>query len=199
LLCGNALGLATTPAGDRSEELAARCMDMASLSLPDYDLEITTASYVRDAEQIRSSELDERAKKSFVPFCKIEGYFERRTGANDTPYAIGFGVSLPENWNGRYLFQGGGALNGLIREPLGGLASGDSPALFRGFAVVSTDSGHQSDAVFNHDFFEDQKALLNFYSQAVHKTTNLTKKIVSRYYGDAQQQLIVDALLQQVR
>lgn len=188
LFSAHSWGMASAPSpADGQERWAQQCADLAALSLPSYDLDIKSASYITDASQLTTRDLPEADKAAFKPFCKIEGYFERRAGVNNKQYAIGFGISLPENWNGRYLFQGGGALNGLIREPLGNRATGDTPALFRGYAVVSTDSGHQSDAIFNHDFFEDQKALLNFYSQAIYKTTLLTKKIVTDFYGDAPQ------------
>ncbi|WP_187276630.1 tannase/feruloyl esterase family alpha/beta hydrolase [Parahaliea maris] len=146
------------------------------------DLEIVTAVHVTAVSDLPGELAGQVSAEVFRPYCRIRGYFEKRTGAGQKPYAIGFGISLPDDWNGRFLFQGGGGLNGLVREPLGALASGDVPALFRGFAVVSTDSGHQSDTVFDVTFFQDQQALLNFYSQAVYKTTLLGNRMVSHYY-----------------
>ena len=76
------------------------------------------------------------------------------------PYAIGFALALPQEWNGRFLFQGGGGLNGSVAQPLGATAAGDIPALVRGFAVASTDSGHEGAHPFDGAFFEDQEATL---------------------------------------
>src|SRR5258708_10841678 len=90
--------------------------------------------------------------------------------------------ALPDRWNGRFLFQGGGGLNGSIRPPLGSQATGDIPALVRGFAVVSTDSGHQG-AVFDASFMADQEAALNFAHASVGKVTAAAKAIIARYYG----------------
>ena len=84
-----------------------------------------------------------------------------RTGVDGKPYAIGFEIALPDNWNGRFVFQGGGGLNGYILAPLGSQAAGDDPALARGFAVVSTDTGHKG-AVFDASFMKDQLASLDF-------------------------------------
>jgi len=62
---------------------------------------------------------------------------DRRTGVPaGTSYGIGFALALPEEWNGRFLMQGGGGLNGSVQNPLGTSAAGDRPALARGFAVV---------------------------------------------------------------
>ncbi|MCC7463381.1 MAG: tannase/feruloyl esterase family alpha/beta hydrolase [Gammaproteobacteria bacterium] len=114
--------------------------------------------------------------------CRVEGVLDPRTGRNGRPYAIGFALALPDDWNGRFLFQGGGGLNGSVGEPLGWQASGAAPALARGFAVVSTDSGHQG-AVFDATFMEDQQAALDFLYQATAKVTVVARQILERYYG----------------
>ena len=116
--------------------------------------------------------------------CRAQGVIDRRVGGDGKNYAIGFAIALPDRWNGRLLFQGGGGLNGSIRPPLGPQATGDVPALARGFAVVSTDSGHQG-AVFDGSFMKDQEAALNFAQASVGKVTAAAKAIIARYYGQA--------------
>ena len=111
---------------------------------------------------------------------------DERTGRDGKPYGIGFAVALPANWNGRFLFQGGGGLNGSVQPPLGGAYAGERSALARGFAVASTDSGHQSTG-FDGSFFRDQQAALNFLYQAVAEVTVVAKAIVARHYGKPQQ------------
>jgi len=44
--------------------------------------------------------------------CRAEGVIDRRIGAAGKNYAIRFAIALPDRWNGRFLFQGGGGLNG---------------------------------------------------------------------------------------
>jgi feruloyl esterase len=117
-------------------------------------------------------------------YCRVAGVVEPRVGRDGRPYAIGFALALPEEWNGRFLFQGGGGLNGSVGEPLGWVASGDTPALARGFAVVSTDSGHTG-AVFDATFFEDQQAALDFLYQATAKVTVVARQIIAQHYGRA--------------
>ena len=107
---------------------------------------------------------------------------DQRTGFDNKPYAIGFAIALPDEWNGRFLFQGGGGLNGSITPPLGGQAAGDAPALARGFAVVSTDTGHKG-AVFDSAFMKDQLADLNFAYIAVGRVAVISKEIIGQYYG----------------
>jgi len=81
---------------------------------------------------------------------------------------------LPGDWNGRFLFQGGGGLSGTVQMPLGNTAAGDRPALTRGFAVVSTDSGHTGQA-FDATFMSEQQASLDFAYLAVGRVAMLTK------------------------
>jgi hypothetical protein len=120
--------------------------------------------------------------QTLPPHCHVAGSFEHRTGVDGRDYAIGFAINLPENWNGRFLFQGGGGLNGAVREPVGAQAAGERSALARGFAVVSTDSGHRGSG-FDGSFMADQQALLNFQFQANAKTTEVARPIIEAYYG----------------
>ena len=122
--------------------------------------------------------------RSVPAFCHVEGVIDQRTGVDGKPYAIGFALALPDEWNGRFLFQGGGGLNGNVALPLGSQATGDMPALARGFAVVTTDSGHKG-SVFDGSFFRDQEASLNFYYVAIGKVAAAAKQMIASYYGRA--------------
>lgn len=117
--------------------------------------------------------------------CRVDGVIDERTGRDGKPYGIGFAVALPAQWNGRFLFQGGGGLNGSVQPPLGAGYAGERSALARGFVVASTDSGHQSTG-FDGSFFRDQEASLNFLYQAVAEVTVVAKAIIARRYGKPQ-------------
>ena len=114
-------------------------------------------------------------------YCRLGATLDRRTGTDGEPYGIGFALALPAEWNGRFLFQGGGGLNGTVAPPLGARAPGDA-ALARGFAVVTTDTGHRGE-VFDASFMADQQASLDFAYQAVGRVAVLAKQIVAQYYG----------------
>nr|KIS30397.1 hypothetical protein TQ38_23100 [Novosphingobium sp. P6W] len=118
--------------------------------------------------------------------CRVSGTINERRGADGKTYAIGFTVALPDSWNGRLLFQGGGGLNGIIQPPVGRVATGARPALAKGFAVVSTDSGHKSGGGgFDASFRVDQQAALDFAHASVGTTTLAAKQIVASHYGRA--------------
>jgi feruloyl esterase len=118
-------------------------------------------------------------------YCKVSGTINERKGAGGKTYAIGFAVAMPADWNGRLLFQGGGGLNGVLNLPVGAQATGDQPALARGYAVVSTDGGHRSDVGFDASFQTDQQAALDFAHASVGTTTIIAKQIVAAHYGKA--------------
>jgi hypothetical protein len=123
-----------------------------------------------------------RSFDGIVPaHCRVTGEIDKRIGKNGKPYSIGFTIALPQKWNGRFMYQGGGGLNGILHEPIG-IQPGGKPALVRGFAVASTDSGHRSDKGFDFGFTEDQEAYLNFLYKANAKVTEVAKSIIKTYY-----------------
>lgn len=114
--------------------------------------------------------------------CLIEGVIDPRTGADGAEYGIGFQLALPDEWNGRFLLQGGGGLNGIVRPALGPTAAGDRPALTRGFAVISHDSGHKG-AGFDDSFMTDQRAALDFAEASVRTVAIDGKRMTELYYS----------------
>lgn len=159
-------------------QAAQNCAALAKLQLSGARLQITQATRVALAPLTSPA-----GKTVQLPaHCLVRGVLEKRLGAGGVQYGIGFALALPVRWNGRFLFQGGGGLNGTVRPPVGAQAAGDRPALARGFAVVSTDSGHTG-AVFDSSFFADQQAALNFLYRAIGKVTSAAKAIIADYYG----------------
>jgi len=116
-------------------------------------------------------------------YCRVDGTIDRRVGAGGATYGIGFALALPAEWNGRFLFQGGGGLNGSVQPPIGSSAAGDRSALARGFAVVSTDTGHQGNGAFDGSFMQDQQASLDFAYAAVGRVAEVAKRILAQHYG----------------
>jgi Tannase and feruloyl esterase len=114
--------------------------------------------------------------------CRVDGVIGAHTGRDAKAYGIRFALAMPEQWNGRLLYQGGGGQNGSVLPPVGATAAGDTPALARGFAVVSSDSGHEG-AVFDASFFADQQAALDFLNQSIGKVLAVARPLVVAHYG----------------
>lgn len=117
-------------------------------------------------------------------YCRVEGVINRRTGVGGEEFGINFALAMPERWNGDFLMQGGGGGNGIVYPPLGLTASGDTPALMRGYAVVSTDTGHKSHGgAFDFGFMKDEQAYLDFAYQANVEVAALARQIIAQYYS----------------
>ncbi len=87
--------------------------------------------------------------------------------------AIRVEVRLPTvDWNGRFMFStvGGGA--GSIGDTTGLLA--------RGFAMASTDTGHEGQTM---EFMSQPEALIDYAYRGVHLATQFAKAVITRYYG----------------
>jgi len=166
-----------------SAQTDAACSALLSYAPAGLKLKITAAAHATD-RKTQSGQFGPGV--TLPPHCHVEGELDRRTGSDGKSYALRFAVNLPDKWNGRYLFQGGGGLNGNLGEPLGGQATGSQNALTRGFAVVSTDSGHQGQGGgFDASFMADQEAALNFYFLGNMRVTEATKPLVQQYYSAA--------------
>ena len=117
-------------------------------------------------------------------YCRVEGVINRRTGLGGEEFGINFALAMPDNWNSDFLMQGGGGGNGIVMPPLGLNAAGDTPGLMRGFAVVSTDTGHKSHGgAFDFGFMKDQQAYLDFAYLANVQVAPLAKQLIAQYYG----------------
>ncbi len=170
---------------DATLSAALSCGQLKGMVIADSAITITKADDVPPAApntvRVRPP-LPDLVAVALPAYCQVDGDIDSRVGADGKPYAIGFTLALPHRWNGRFLFQGGGGTNGVIRPPLGPQATADMPALARGYAIVSNDSGHKGGA-FDVSFTKDQEATINFASESVGKVTRAAKAIVARYYG----------------
>ncbi|MBZ5652096.1 MAG: DUF6351 family protein [Acidobacteriia bacterium] len=116
-------------------------------------------------------------------YCRVEGVINRRAGVGGEEFGINFVLAMPKQWNGDFLMQGGAGSNGVVLPPLGLNATGDTPGLMRGFAVVSTDTGHTSQRGFDFGFMKDQQAYLDFAYLANPEVATLAKQLIAEYYG----------------
>jgi len=174
LLSGTATAQTSTP--------ASACAGLTQLQVPGVALTVTKSEWFA-AGTTPPGRGGGAAAIKLPAYCRLDGVIDRRTGAAGVAYGIGFALALPENWNGRFLFQGGGGLNGSVRLPLGDSAAGSQPGLVRGFAVVSTDTGHQGQGAFDGSFTQDQQANLDFAYAAVGRVAEVAKRIIAQHYG----------------
>jgi hypothetical protein len=173
------LTLATSPAVLAADaDPAAACKALAQLSNADFRVDL--------AEWVEAGPLASGpggATTNLPAHCRFQVVLDPRDSELDgLSYGVGFELRLPLEWNGRFLFQGGGGMNGSLSPALGNV-SGAPSALQRGFAVVSSDGGHRGSSAIDSRFAMDQQARLDFAYGAVTRTTYEAKAVVERYYG----------------
>ena len=104
-------------------------------------------------------------------------------------------MRLPVEWNGRFLHQVNGGNDGVVLPATGdqpkALASGGTPALARGFAVLSSDSGHSGADPANKSlglaagaaFGLDPQARRDYGYAADMTLAPIAKAIIAAHYG----------------
>ena len=115
--------------------------------------------------------------------CIVRGSAAPRTGADGKAYETRFELRLPTTWSGRFLYQGGGGNDGVV-APAVGRNTGSFPdtGLQRGFAVVTTDAGHQGPTP---EFGLDPIARIDHAYAAHERTATIAFALIARYYGRA--------------
>jgi len=115
--------------------------------------------------------------------CIVRGAAAPRTGADGKSYETRFELRLPTAWSGRFLYQGGGGNDGTVAPAVGrNTGSFSDTGLQRGFAVVTTDAGHQGPTP---EFGLDPTARVDHAYAAHERTATIAFALVARYYGRA--------------
>lgn len=128
---------------------------------------------------------------SLPAHCEVTVVTRERTGVDGKPYAINLRVRLPEDWNGRFLMQGGGGTNGTVGDAIGMVGMGQPNALERGFAVMAQDSGHDNAKNFDparggvSAFGFDPEARAQYGGTSLPLSTAAARALVRAIYGKA--------------
>ncbi len=161
-----------TPQFAASDEAA--CAQLSTLS--NDQTEITSTTWVPVGP-------DADAKADLPAYCRVDGIIGARVGAGDRPLGEKFELRLPAEWNGRFFFQGGGGLDGRVRPAYGrGAPTSTPPAVGEGFAVISTNAGHDYP---DGSFGFDEKAREIWGYETIEHVTLVGKELVEAYYGEA--------------
>lgn len=126
-----------------------------------------------------------------IAHCLVRGSTAQRKGLDGKNYAIRFELRLPDNWNGRFVHQFNGGNDGSVLPALGPLMGGNKKqtALSSGYAVVSSDAGHDGKAYAERGiaggaaFGFDPEARTDYGYGAVAKLQPLARATVEQYYG----------------
>ena len=125
--------------------------------------------------------------------CQVNGVANERTGIDGRQYAIGFEMRLPVEWNRRFLHQVNGGNDGKVVPALGALQIFPTNGLQRGFAVISSDSGHREDDPANNPaglvksnvFGLDPQARRDYGYSADDTMFGVAQALIRAHYGQA--------------
>ena len=165
-------------------QMTEPCADLTTLKID--GTEITKAALVPAGTTVPPPYPGAQGIGPLPAHCRVDGVINRRQGVDGQEFGIGFALALPEiaAWKGDFMMQGGGGGNGIISYPAGANYAGDIPALSRGFAVASTDTGHKAKTgAFDFSFMRDQQAYLDFAFLANADVAGVGKQIIAHYYA----------------
>jgi feruloyl esterase len=194
LLCSCAGSPAPEAGGPLASGSADRCRALAdglAVSWPEASTRITGATY-REAglEAVQSGPPGMAMPRANLPgHCDVTAVMQERKGVDGQDYAIRFRLRLPDDWNGRFLMQGGGGTNGELGDAVGRLPGAPAPALAQGYAVLSQDSGHDNarNSVPERNgaasFGFDPQARADFGGDSLKKTALAAKAALGAYYA----------------
>jgi feruloyl esterase len=160
-------GLREAPASATSCAVAA----LNALRVP--SLTVTSAGYIRAANGVPE-------------YCDLKGSVTTADeGAG--PGLAGFEIDLPQTWNHKFIFNGGGGFDGSV-------SPANRQELLKGYATVSTDSGHvlpaaasqmapfYADWVITAPGVPDMPKLIDYFYRSRHQVGIAAKQLVLAYY-----------------
>lgn len=115
------------------------------------------------------------AAREFGGLCRVSGYV---TTQDPGPNRVLFGLVLPNQFNGRYVFLGvgGGA---------GQLPSMKASLLSKGYALAGTDAGSGAKSAADFSFKNNPAKHTDFLWRGVKSSAAATQQITRAYYGRA--------------
>jgi len=174
LACGVALVvvLAAATAYAKADEGRIRpvaCADLTTFT-SEGNTTVTSATLVTSGTITVTTPTATLTCNNLPAFCRVVGVSRPSTDAN-----INFETWVPTSWNGKFLSNGEGGYVGAIGYA--GMAS----YLQRGYATVSTDTGHVSTDTWwavGH-----RERAIDYLYRAKHLTTVAAKGMIHAFYG----------------
>jgi feruloyl esterase len=133
----------------------AECSHLVMLRLPDVKISEAVSVAAATSGPIRAAH------------CRVSGVIGTE---------IKFSLLLPDSWNRKFVMGGGGGFVGSVQNSA-------AASVNAGYATSGTDTGHTgigTDASWAYNNLERQ---VNFGYLAVHRTAEVSKAIISGYYG----------------
>ncbi len=148
-------GLGARQEATASHERRLECASLTALQISDVQIAEAVAIPASGTGAIR------------VAHCRVTGVIGKE---------IHFAELLPDRWNERLFAGGGGGFVGRVVNQA-------QASINSGYATVGTDTGHQGAATDASWALDNHERLVNYAYLAIHRTTEVAKRIIKAYYG----------------
>ncbi|WP_432696261.1 tannase/feruloyl esterase family alpha/beta hydrolase [Marinobacterium sp. YM272] len=174
------LGAALLSLASQGASAQMSCEQISTETLGVIGVEVTSKRAVAESETLPAH-------------CEINALTAQRVGEDGWDYAVNFQINLPDDWNGDFVHQFNGGNDGSVNPATGPLLSGnrERTALGRGYAVLSSDAGHNGSAqnaeaglAAGSRFGLDPEARSFYGYKTVEVLTPIAKQIIHNFYGD---------------
>lgn len=146
---------------------AAETGTCESLRTQDFSMVLDAPTQVISAHRVA-------ATAQIPAHCRVNGYAAPN---------VGFGIMLPEVWNGKFMQIGCGGYCGMALE--GDNANVCNDTVGRGYACLASDMGHKGMAIDGLWAYQDLQAQASWAVSATHVATLAGKAIAQKYYAQA--------------
>ena len=157
---------------------ATPCENLTKLSLPRTTITlaapVTPGAFAPPANFSLSLGAGDVAYKDLPAFCRVAATMRP---TSDSEIKIEIWLPPAGTWNGKFMAIGNGGQAGEIYYHRMGLP------LTQGYAVASTDTGHEGKGNDGSFALGHPEKLIDFGYRAVHEMTVQSKSIVAEYYG----------------
>jgi feruloyl esterase len=114
--------------------------------------------------------------------CRVTGQVVT-SGEGAPDGTAGFQLDLPDRWNGKLLFNGGGGFNGYLPQP-------DPKYTAKGYASLGTDTGHRiGREIFSGSWAQkpsgerDSAKVADYLFRAIPQVNRNIRPLIAQYYG----------------
>jgi hypothetical protein len=183
---GQCAGFSTTTTSIATPVTPTPCANLATLPASGFPVPNTVITEARDFPAGTFAGIPE--------FCFVAGFVNLHISPVDQClYTDFFEVAMPVDWNGRFMFQGGGGQEGIVPAPFGFTNANPNFGLINGYAVATQNGGHLNtelalptcDSGFGNpnEFFLDPLGITAFAYQSIEVTTLVSKYLINQFYG----------------
>jgi feruloyl esterase len=181
---GQCAGFSSTTTSTATPVTPTPCANLATLPASGFPVPNTVITQAVDAV----------GGPNGAPFCLVTGYVNRHISPVDQcQYENAFRLAMPANWNGRFMFEGGGGAEGTVPLASGSTNAGSFFGFVNGYAVVTQNGGHLNaelalatcDSGYGNsqEFFLDPLGTIGFAYQSIEVVTLTAKYLINQFYG----------------